>query len=344
MKYILLLIVFFSISVISFSQNFNTLSKKEKKEGWKLLFDGKSFKGWHNYLKKEVSPKWKVEGGTMFLGEAGAGNLLTDKKYENFVLSLEWKISKNGNSGVMYRVIEDNLYAEPYFTGMEMQILDDAGHPDAVRGEGGTHRAGALYDLFPPSDFGAINPVGEWNQVQIVLNNNHLEHWLNGKKIVDCSLEGESWEKALADSKFNGWYDFGKHTQGHIALQDHGDKVWFRNVKIKELKSSGKKSPKVERNIPPIDSLVLATYCGTYELDKNPLGLQSITVFLKEGKLLSQINKAITSELLPLPIKHRFLALPTGVTLIFSPDEYGKVKRLTFWVGKTAQLGGKKVE
>jgi hypothetical protein len=344
MKFIILSIFYLSITNICFSQNANTLSKAEKKEGWKLLFDGKSFKGWHNYLKKEVTPKWKVEDGAMFLSEAGAGNLLTDKKYENFILSLEWKIAKNGNSGVMYRVIEDKLYAEPYFTGMEMQILDDAGHPDAVRGEGGTHRAGALYDLFPPSDFGAARPVGEWNQVQIVLNNNHLEHWLNGKKVVDCDLAGERWEKALADSKFNGWYDFGKHTQGHIALQDHGDKVWFRNVKIKALKSSGKKSARVVRNIPQIDSLTLASYCGTYELDKNPLGLQSITIFLKEGKLFSQINKAINSELLPLANKHQFLALPTGVTLIFSPNEAQKVQKLTFWVGKTVQLEGKKKE
>jgi hypothetical protein len=344
MKYISLLIVYFFISTVCFAQNPNTLSKAEKKEGWKLLFDGKSLKGWHNYLKKDVSAKWKIENEALFLSEAGAGNLLTDKQYENFVLSIEWKIAKNGNSGVMYRVIEDNLYVEPYFTGMEMQILDDTGHPDAVRGERGTHRAGALYDLFPPTDFEAVKPVGEWNHAQIVLNNNHLEHWLNGKKVVDCDLKGELWEKALADSKFNGWYDFGKHTKGHIALQDHGDKVWFRNIKIKELKSSGKQTSKIIRNIPTIDSLTLASYTGSYELDKNPLGLQTVTIFVKEGKLYSQINKAITSELLPLPIQHQFLGLATGVTFIFSPTVQGKVEKFTFWVGKTAQLAGKRIE
>lgn len=339
-----LIIVLILFSGVCFAQQHNTLSKTEKKQGWKLLFDGKTFKKWHNYLKKEVSPKWKIEEEAMFLSEAGAGNLLTAKKYENFELSLEWKLSKNGNSGVMLRVIEDNLYPEPYFTGLEMQILDDKGHPDAVRGERGTHRAGALYDLFPPTDFEAVKPVGEWNLSQITLNNNHLEHWLNGKKIIECELEGEAWEKALADSKFNGWYDFAKHTKGYIALQDHGNKVWFRNLKIKELKGNKNKNPKVVRNIPKIDSLVLASYCGVYELDKNGLGLQNITISIKEGKLVSQINKAPTSELLPLVAAHQFLSLSSGFTLIFKPDETQNIKQLTFWVGKTAQLGGKKID
>lgn len=335
-------IVFMLFSVACFAQQHNTLSKAEKKEGWKLLFDGKTLKKWHNYLGKGVSPKWKIEEEALFLSEAGAGNLLTNKKYENFVLSLEWKLSKNGNSGILYRVIEDNLYPEPYFTGLEMQILDDEGHPDAVRGERGTHRAGALYDLFPPVDFGAVKPVGEWNHSQIILNNNHLEHWLNGKKVVECELVGDAWGKALADSKFSEWYDFAKHTKGHIALQDHGNKVWFRNLKIKELKGDKKGDSKIVRNIPKIDSLVLASYCGIYELDKNSLGLQNISIFVKEGKLFCQINKALTSELLPLTSTHRFLSLSSGFTLIFKPDEAKKIKQLTFWVGKTAQLEGKK--
>ncbi|TAH22230.1 MAG: DUF1080 domain-containing protein [Cytophagales bacterium] len=337
-----LLILLFAFS--TFAQEFNTLSKEEKKNGWKLLFDGKTLNGWRNYLKKDVSPKWKIEDNALFISEGGAGNLLTKKQYENFELSVEWKLAKGGNSGIMYRVWEDPLYSQPYFTGIEMQVLDDAGHPDAMRGEQGTHRAGALYDMLPPTDFSAVKPVGEWNTARLIVNNNHAEHWLNGKKIVEYDLSGEMWDRLVSDSKFNGWYDFAKHPKGHIALQDHGDKVWFRNLKIRELKGKKAGKTKIERNIPVIDSLTLANYTGVYELDKNSYGLQTITVTTKDNKLFAQINKTPANELLPLAEKHRFLILSSGITLIFKPEENKKVNQLIFWVGKTSQLAGKKAE
>ncbi len=213
-----------------------TLASSTSQKKWKKLFDGKTFAGWHNYLKKDVSSKWKIEDGAMVLAEKGAGDLVTDQEFANFELELEWKIAAGGNSGIFFGVLEDPKYQTPYMTGPEVQILDDAKHPDSFVGKAGNHKAGSLYDMLPPSDLAAVKPADEWNKVRLVINNGRAEHYLNGKKIVEYATTGPEWDALVADSKFKGWGGFGKYNaKGKIGLQDHGDKVWFRNIRIKEL-------------------------------------------------------------------------------------------------------------
>ncbi|GAB3326506.1 DUF1080 domain-containing protein [Larkinella ripae] len=208
-----------------------------KKGKWVKLFDGKSMAGWHNYLKQgqPVSDKWQVEDGAITLAGRGGGDLVTDQEYTNYELELEWKISEKGNSGIIYRVHEDPKFRSSYNTGPEMQVLDNERHPDAKAGKNGNRTSGSLYDLLPPSDFSAQKVAGEWNKVRLVVNNGTVQHYLNGKKVVEYKTSGPEWEKMVSESKFKGWEGFNKYDTGRIALQDHGDKVWYRNIRIKEL-------------------------------------------------------------------------------------------------------------
>jgi 3-keto-disaccharide hydrolase len=223
-----------------FAQSPNTLSKEEKKEGWKLLFDGKSTKGWRNYNSDKIGSAWKVSDGALFLDTSGktngkmvgGGDVVTVGQYENYELSLEWKIQACGNSGVMFNVQESASNSTPWKTGPEMQVLDNSCHPDAKIIK---HRAGDLYDLISCSTETA-KPVGEWNVAKIVTKNGHYEFWLNGVKNVEFDMHTADWDRMVAASKFKDMPEFGKHKKGHISLQDHGDQVWFRNIKIKELK------------------------------------------------------------------------------------------------------------
>ena len=214
-----------------------TNASEPKKGKWVKLFDGKSLAGWHNYLKQgqPVSGKWKVEDGSIVLVERGGGDLVTDGEFENYELELEWKISEKGNSGIIYRVHEDPKYKSSYNTGPEMQVLDNERHPDAKAGKNGNRTSGALYDMLPPSDFSAQKVAGEWNKVKLVINKGTVQHYLNGKKIVEYKTSGPEWEKMVNESKFKGWEGFNKYDKGRIALQDHGDKVWYRNIRIREL-------------------------------------------------------------------------------------------------------------
>ena len=206
-------------------------------KGWQSLFDGKSFAGWHKYNGPEISSTWKIEDGAMALTGKGGGDLVTDKEYENFILDIEWKISEGGNSGIFWAVKEDPKYKTPYMTGPEIQVLDDAKHPDSFAGTSGNHKAGSLYDMIPPSDFSAVKPAGQWNQVRIKMDyrKNKATIWLNGKKVVKFQPSGASWDAMVNNSKFKGWEGFGMHHRGRIGIQDHGDQVWFRNIRIKEL-------------------------------------------------------------------------------------------------------------
>lgn len=218
----------------------NALTDAEKAEGWALLFDGAGKNGWHVYNKKSDGAAWKVEGDALWLDSnykvdgkrAGGGDLLTDEEYENFELSLEWKIGKGGNSGIIFLVNEDPKYGATYHTGPEMQVLDNAGHSDANINK---HRAGDLYDLISGAPADAVKKEGEWNQVRIVVNKGALEFYLNGPKIVTTTLWDENWNKMVAGSKFKEWKDFATFRKGRIALQDHGDPVWYRNIKIRKL-------------------------------------------------------------------------------------------------------------
>lgn len=226
-----------------FADEPNTLSKKEKKEGWTLLFDGKTFKNWHGYLSKTVGDAWVVKDGSLTLsadakkeGKTG-GDLVTDDEFENFEMSLDWKISEAGNSGVFWMVKEDPKYNVPYLTGPEMQVLDDAKHPDSFAGTSGNHKAGSLYDLLPPTKFDVVKPAGTWNSAKMHIDQTKGEgiFWLNGVEVVKFKTNGPEWEAMVNKSKFKGWEGFAKYTKGRLGLQDHGNTVAFRNIKVRKL-------------------------------------------------------------------------------------------------------------
>jgi hypothetical protein len=205
----------------------------EAQSDWISLFDGESLEGWSTYGKSTVGDAWKVKDGTLFFdsSEGNGGDLVTDESFSDFHLELEWKISENGNSGVMFYVQENDEYNYPWQTGPEMQILDNDGHPDAkIR----THRAGDLYDLIESSEE-AANPVGEWNKSEIIAKDGKLDFFLNGVNTVSTTMWDDQWNEMVAGSKFKDMPGFGKYQKGKIALQDHGDDVWFRNIRIKRL-------------------------------------------------------------------------------------------------------------
>ena len=202
--------------------------------GWVNLFDGKTLKGWHTYGKPSAEAQWEVKDGAIHLNKAlgGDGDLTTDAAFDNFDLKLEWKISPKGNSGILFYVQEDTMkYKESYNTGPEMQVLDNDGHPD---GKIHKHRAGDLYDLIPCTKE-TVKPVGEWNQVEIISNKGELKFFLNGTNVVSTTLWDDAWKNLVAGSKFKRWPDFGTFKSGKIDLQDHGNEVWYRNIKIKQL-------------------------------------------------------------------------------------------------------------
>jgi hypothetical protein len=215
----------------------NALSAAEQKEGFQLLFDGATKNGWHIYNNKSDGSAWKVDSGALFLDRAakragaGGGDLVTNDEYENFHLKLDWKIDTAGNSGIIFLSHEDPKYPAPYTTGPEMQIIDNNGHRDARIDK---HRAGDLYDLVASVPQNA-HPWGQWNQVELILNKGKLEYYQNGVKVVTTTLWDDNWKNMVANSKFKNWADFAKYTKGHIVLQDHGDQVWFRNIRIRTL-------------------------------------------------------------------------------------------------------------
>ena len=207
---------------------------------WTVLFDGSSFDGWKEYNKEDVSDNWKLEDGAMVFyppkerGEGEAFNLVTEKEYTDFILSLDWKISEGGNSGVFWGVNEKPELSEAYQTGPEVQVLDNEKHPDAKNGT--THQAGSLYDMVAPSQ-DVTNPVGEWNTMVITINHKEQKGSisLNGTDVVDFPVGNEMWNVMVSKSKFADWDHFGKFTTGKIGLQDHGNMVSFRDIRIKEL-------------------------------------------------------------------------------------------------------------
>lgn len=217
----------------------NTLTAIEKKLGWQLLFDGKTTTGWHSFNKKTIGSAWKVANGTMYLDTSqkeewqvkGGGDIVTSSEYDNFHLKLEWKIADGGNSGIIFFVKESPKYKQTWLTGPEMQILDNEGHSD---GKIIKHRAGDLYDLISCNKE-SVKPVGDWNKVEIICNKSKLNFFLNGVNVVSTTLWDEDWKKLVAGSKFKEMPDFSTYSKGRIGLQDHGNMVWFRNIKIKKL-------------------------------------------------------------------------------------------------------------
>lgn len=200
-------------------------------EGWIELFDGETLDGWRSFKGDAPPAGWVVEDGALHLAEPGGGDIMTDAAFGDFELEFEWRISKNGNSGVIYLINETDNTNITYQTGPEYQVLDNDGHSDR---QDPTHRAAALYDLVaPPADF--TRPVGEYNQGRIVLQDGRIEHWLNGEKVAEAPYGDDAWLAMLADSKFADWPEFGRYANGHIAFQDHSDLVWYRNIRIREL-------------------------------------------------------------------------------------------------------------
>jgi cytochrome c len=219
----------------------NTLTASQQAAGWELLFDGKTTAGWHTYNKDKAGASWIVRDGALMLDAkknpsghwqaADGGDIVTEKEYENFELELEWKISPCGNSGIMWSVVESKDIQYPWETGPEMQILDNTCHPDT---KFKTHRAGDLYDMIE-CDVETVRPAGTWNKVRLVKQDGKMEHWLNGRKIVVYDMYTPAWDAMVAKSKFKDMPKFGKARSGRLCLQDHGDPVAFRNIRIRRL-------------------------------------------------------------------------------------------------------------
>jgi hypothetical protein len=211
----------------------NTLTAPEQAEGWRLLFDGTSLAGWRGYRQTTAPEGWKVvDGAITRVGKAG--DLVSADAYANFELRVDFRIAPNGNSGIFYRGVESED-GPVYHSAPEYQVIDNAGHPDAKNGP--DRYCGANYALNPPANKDACKPAGEWNSARIVVNGAHVEHWLNGEKVVEYELWSDKWKAEVAASKFKAWPTYGMAKSGLIALQDHGDDVAFKNIKIKVLKS-----------------------------------------------------------------------------------------------------------
>jgi hypothetical protein len=200
----------------------------QAQEDWHALFDESTTNGWRGYNSADMPDGWQVVDGAL-TRTAAAGDIITTEQFANFELALEWMVQAGGNSGIFYRAVESD---DPiYYSAPEMQVLDDAGHVD-----GGSRltAAGANYGLHPAPE-GVVNPAGEWNSVRLVVNGNHVEHWLNDQKIVEYELGSGDWKQRVENSKFVEWPAYGAADRGHIGLQDHGDWVAFRNIRIRVL-------------------------------------------------------------------------------------------------------------
>lgn len=214
-----------------------TTNKMELQKGkWISLFDGKTFNGWHSYNKTGAITNWAIEDGAMVcLGaapDAHGGDIVTNEAYENFELKWEWKITKAGNSGLMYHVLEGAKYHAPYETGPEYQMIDDINFPDKLEE---WQKTGADYAMNIPNNKKKLNAVGEWNSSKIIFDKGHVEHWLNGKKIIEFQAWDAKWLKEKQEGKWKDYPDYGMAKKGLIALQDHGQKVYFKNIKIRVL-------------------------------------------------------------------------------------------------------------
>lgn len=217
----------------------NVITAAEKADGWTLLFDGATTKGWHGYNAQAIDA-WTIDdcslktvGVSGNYGSDKRADLVTDRPYTNFELRLDWKASKAGNSGVMYGVVEDATYDAAWKTGPEYQLIDDVDFPTKLEPE---RTAGSNYSMHAPDPAAKVlKPVGEWNTTRLVVRGSHVEHWLNGKKVVEFERWSPAWNTLRDSGKWKSAPDYGKFKTGHIVIQDHGSQFWFRNVKLKVL-------------------------------------------------------------------------------------------------------------
>lgn len=221
----------------------NRLTENDVKDGWELLWDGETKKGWRG-AKLDHFPEegWVIENGELIILSSGgyesrtAGDIVSEKQYDNFEIKLEFKITEGANSGIKYYVNTDLNKGEGSSIGLEFQILDDLRHPDAKLGNHeGSRTIGSLYDLIQADTSKYVKPIGQWNAAHIISNNNHVEHWLNGMKVLEYERKSDSYRKLVSESKYVTWPQFGEADRGNILLQDHGDLVSFRTIKIKQL-------------------------------------------------------------------------------------------------------------
>ena len=221
----------------------NRLTDQEQKDGWILLFDGKTSAGWKSAKGKDFpTTGWEIKGGMItVLGSEGkesaaGGDIITTAKYSDFILDVDFKITEGANSGIKYFVDPEINKGVGSSIGLEFQILDDAKHPDAKLGKNGNRTISSLYDLIPAAATKKPADIGKWNTARIVSQGKHVEHWLNGEKVVEYERGSSEYKALVAGSKYQKYKDFGELTEGHILLQDHGNTVSFRNIKIKSLK------------------------------------------------------------------------------------------------------------
>lgn len=224
-------IIISSAFLSPFQEKDNALSRKEKKEGWILLFDGNSLNGWRYYKNRE-GDGWAVMNGEIVCKESGVkkrGDLITADMFDNYELQIDWKIAPKHNSGIIYRCTEEN--GASFESGPEYQLIDDTGYPYKLQDK---QLSGSNYDMHAPSS-GTVKPAGEYNHTRIVVKNAHVEHWLNGMKVVEYELWSPEWEEVKSISKWKNVKPYGMSKTGHIALQDHGGGVAFKNIKIRKL-------------------------------------------------------------------------------------------------------------
>ena len=219
----------------------NILTAQETRDGWKLLFDGKTMDGWRGaYMDSLPKKGWEARDGMLIVNESGGGeasfggDIVTIGEYSSFELVVDFKLTEGANSGIKYFVIEAQPKTPGSAKGLEYQVLDDAKHPDAKLGINGNRTCASLYDLMPATNK-KMNPMGDWNHAKIVVKGKHVEHWLNGIKVLDFERGGKEFLAHKAESKFKDIPGFGEYPKGRILLQDHGNQVFFRNIKIRVL-------------------------------------------------------------------------------------------------------------
>ena len=213
----------------SSADSLNTLTASERQAGWQLLFSGGDLSEWRGFKQQGIPQGWTAQNGAIHFNGEGNSDLITKQQYDNFELKVDWKIAEGGNSGIFYNVSEE--YDGVPASAPEYQLIDAENYEGDLKDE---QTSGANYALHAPTK-GVAYPAGRWNETRIVVNGNHVEHWLNGEKVVEYELESEDWKKRVANSKFADWKGYAQSERGHLALQNHGDSVWFRNIKVRPL-------------------------------------------------------------------------------------------------------------